>query len=110
MMVVANNTDVVTSFYAFFDLGIVELWIEYGSGKHQHQLQIHAYANVLGEEVCQTLPFWYAVISCETISSFAGRGRQCGKLGTVFQSLHRTFLGTVCLKHLFDNYKALKRV
>ena len=57
-MIVANDTDVVViSSYAFFDLGIDELWIEYGSGKHQCRLLIHTYASVLGEEVCQILPF-----------------------------------------------------
>ena len=50
-MIVANDTDV------FFDLSIDELWIEYGSGKHQCRLLIHTYASVLGEEVCRALPF-----------------------------------------------------
>ena len=57
-MIVDNDTDVVViSSYAFFDLGIDELWIEYGSGKHQCRLIIHTYASVLSEEVCRVLPF-----------------------------------------------------
>ena len=50
VMIVANDTDVVVvSLYAFFDLRIDKLWIEYGSGKHQCWLPIHTYASVLGE-------------------------------------------------------------
>lgn len=57
-MIVANDTDVVViSSYVFFDLSIDELWIEYGSGKHQCRLLIRTYASVLGEEVCRALSF-----------------------------------------------------
>ena len=78
-MTVANDTDVAVisiSLYVFFDLGIDKLWTEYGSGKHQRWVPIHTYASVLGEEECRALPFWYAIIGCDTISLFAGVGNK----------------------------------
>ena len=76
-MIVVNDTDVVViSLHAFFDLGIDKLWIEYGSGKHQRWLPIHTYAQVLVEEVCYTLAFWYALTSCDSVLSFAGRRKR----------------------------------
>ena len=76
-MNVANDIDVIViSLYAFFDLGIDELWIGYGSGKHRIWIPIHAFGSVLGEELCQALLFWYALTGCYTVSSFAGRGKK----------------------------------
>ena len=76
-MIVVNDTDVVViSLHAFFDLGIDKLWIEYGSGKHQRWLPIHTYAQVLVEEVCYALAFWYALTSCDSVLSFAGRRKR----------------------------------
>ena len=76
VMIAANDTDVVISLYALFDLGRDELWIEYGSDKQQRWLPIHTYASVLGEEVCLVLPFWYAFTSCDTASLFPGMGKK----------------------------------
>ena len=92
-MILVNDTDVVViSLYAFFDLGIDQIWFEYGFGKHRRWVAIHTYVSVLGEEVCRALPFWYVLTGCGTVLSFAeGERRQGGKLGTVFQRLHRTF-------------------
>ena len=62
---------------------------------------MHAYGNVLGEVVCESLSFWHPLTGCDTVSLFAGKGKgQRGKLGTVFQSLHHTLLGIARLKNL----------
>ena len=40
------------------------------------RLPIHDYAANLGESVCQGLRFWFAFTGCDTVSSFAGRGKR----------------------------------
>lgn len=72
-MILANDTDVVISLYVFFNLGVDELWIEYGFGRHHRRLPKHSYTSALGEELCRALPFWYALTGCDTVSLFAGR-------------------------------------
>ena len=77
IMIIASDTDVVViALYIFHSLFIEELWIEFGAGKHRRWLPIHRYAALLGEEICRALPLWYALTGCDTVSSFAGRGKK----------------------------------
>ena len=70
------DTDVVVSVTAlFFGLNIQELWFEYGTGKYKKILPIHAFANNLTKEKCSGLLFWYAFTGCDTVSSFAMKGK-----------------------------------
>ena len=52
-----------------------EIWIEFGSDKAL-QLPIHEISNALGIPVCEALPFFHSFSSCDTTSSFAGRGKK----------------------------------
>ena len=101
-MIVVNDADVVViSLHAFFDLGINELWIEYGSGKHQRWLPIHTYAQVLVEEVCYTLRFGMLL---PVVTQFChlqeGEKGQYGIWETCFPETTSCFVRFVCLKHL----------
>ena len=50
------DTDVVVIALSFFhQLGIDELWIEFGVGKNKHWLPIYEYACSLGRRVCDGL-------------------------------------------------------
>ena len=94
-MIVVNDTDVVViSLHAFFDLGIDELRIEYGSGKHQRWLPIHIYAQVLVEEVCYTLRFGMLLpVVTQFVICRKEKKDSMGYGELVFQRLHRALLG-----------------
>ena len=54
------DTDVVViALYAFWDLDLEELWIEFDRGKNRKSLPVHAYAKALGKEICSAVLFWY---------------------------------------------------
>lgn len=77
IMIITVDTDVVViAIFAFSLLDIEELWIEFGSGKNKRWLPIHQYAEILGNPICQALPFWHALTGCDTVSRFAN----CGKM------------------------------
>ena len=77
ILIVTVDTDVIViGLYAFWDLDVQELWVEFGVGKTKTWLPIHYYANLLGEEVCRAVLFWYALTGCDTVSHFQGRGNK----------------------------------
>ena len=77
VLVATVDTDlVIIGLSAFFSLQLVELWIEYGTGKDKRWIPIHLYAKLLGERNCRALPFWYAFTGCDTTSQFEGRGKK----------------------------------
>ena len=77
ILIVTVDTDVIViGLYAFWDLDVQELWVEFGVGKTKTWLPIHYYANLLGEEVCRAVLFWYALTGCDTVSHFQGRGKK----------------------------------
>ena len=50
LLIVTVDTDVViTALYAFWDLDVEELWIEFDREKERKWLPVHAYAKALGE-------------------------------------------------------------
>ena len=77
LLIVTVDTDVVvTAFYAFWDLDLEELWIEFGRGKDHKWLSVHAYAKAIEGEVCRAILFWYAFTGCDTVSQFFGKGKK----------------------------------
>nr|XP_047122657.1 uncharacterized protein LOC124806098 [Hydra vulgaris] len=54
--------------------GIKQLWIEFGVGKLKRWLPIHYYAQKIGEKA-EAVSLWFAFTGCDTVSSFAGRGK-----------------------------------
>ena len=70
------DTDVIVIAISLFrQLGLMQLWIEFGTGKDRRWLPIHEYVNALGERICSGLLFWYSFTGCDTVSSFSGRGK-----------------------------------
>ena len=53
-----------------------ELRIAFGTGKNFRYLSIHEMARALGPEKCIALPVFHAFTGCDTVSSFAGRGKK----------------------------------
>ena len=71
------DTDVVVIAVAYIHrLPIEELWITFGTGKHYRIIPAHALASALGPEKSRGLLFWHAFSACDTVSSFAGRGKK----------------------------------
>ena len=89
------DTDVVFLAISLLQsLQIEELWVEFDVGKHQRWLPIHEYATNLGESICNGLRFWFAFTGCDTVSSFAGRGKNIS--WTVWRS-HPDVMFDLCI-------------
>lgn len=54
----------------------VKLWVAFGTGSHFRYFEIHIIAEKLDMEVSQALPFFHAFTGCDTVSSFAGKGKR----------------------------------
>ena len=77
VLIKCNDADVVVIAIAQYqDLGIDELWVEFGVGRKKRWLTIHTYAKHLGRLKCLALLFWYAFTGCDTVSSFNSRGKK----------------------------------
>ena len=85
--VVTVNTDVTLIAIGIYHLlSVSELWVEFRTGGDRCWYPIHIYANLLRQEECRALLFWYSFIGCDTVSLFAGKGkRTCCNYGNVFQ-------------------------
>ena len=53
-----------------------EIWVAFGSGKHLRYIPAHDIAKELGYEKALPLPMFHAFTGCDTVSSFAGRGKK----------------------------------
>ena len=77
VMIRTVDSDVlVLAIAAVQQLKIDELWVAFASGKSFRYLPAHEMAGALGPEKCIALPFLHAFSGCDTVSSFAGRGKR----------------------------------
>ena len=53
-----------------------ELLVAFGTGKHLGYVPVHDIATTLGGEKARALPMFHAFTGCNTVSSFAGRGKK----------------------------------
>ena len=99
LLIVTVDTDVVvTALYAFWNLDLEELWIEFGRGKDPKWLPVHAYTKALGEEVCRAILFWYAFAGCDTVSQFFGKGKKTAwNTWGRFLEATQTFIRLLCV-------------
>ena len=73
-LIVAVDTDVaVLALCNFLNLDLQELWIESGTRENRPWLPIHLYAETLHQEMCQALPFWFALAGYDSVAMFADR-------------------------------------
>ena len=80
--IVTVDTDVVViALYHFFSLNIDELWVEMGVGQHRRWLPLHMYANLLKEEICRALPFWFAFTATQCLCLLAVVRKHLGVYG-----------------------------
>ena len=78
VMVHTCDTDVLAIAVSFVHelLGINELWLAFGSGKHFRYIAAHEIAVQLGPEKSRALPMFHALTGCDTFSSFSGKGKK----------------------------------
>lgn len=53
-----------------------EMWVAFGTGKHFRYIPAHDIASQLGSRKARALPMFHAFTGCDTVSSFAGRGKK----------------------------------
>ena len=68
-----------------------EIWVAFGTDKHLRYIPAHYIAKELGYEKARTLPMFHAFTGCDTVSSFAVRGKR----------LHLTYGGLLKRSHLY---------
>ncbi|GFO47368.1 hypothetical protein PoB_007387300 [Plakobranchus ocellatus] len=57
-------------------LADTEIWVAFGTGKHLRYIPAHNITKELGYEKACALPMFHAFTGCDTVSSFAGRGKK----------------------------------
>ena len=73
-------------------LNEAELWIAFGTGKHLRYIPTHDIAASLGEAKARALPMFHAFTGCDTVSSFAGRGKKTAfEVWNSFQEITTVF-------------------
>src|SRR6218665_1522375 len=88
------DSDVVgVSVSAFSRLGnIKELWIDFGSGKHQRLIAVRDLCSQLSPQVCRNLPMFHSITGCDTVSAFSGIGKKgAWKVWMAFPSINSAF-------------------
>ena len=71
------DTDIVVLAVASVQyIDVTELWIAFGTGRNFQFLAAHEMARALGPDHCIALPMFHAFTGCDTISCFAGRGKE----------------------------------
>uniref|UniRef100_UPI00358E0809 uncharacterized protein n=1 Tax=Myxine glutinosa TaxID=7769 RepID=UPI00358E0809 len=53
-----------------------ELWLAFGTGKNFCYIAAHELSATLGPDKAKALPIFHAITGCDTVSSFAGRGKK----------------------------------
>ncbi|GFO12519.1 hypothetical protein PoB_003902400 [Plakobranchus ocellatus] len=57
-------------------LADTEIWVAFGTGKHLRYIPAHDIAKEIGYEKARALLRFHAFTGCDTVSSFAGRGKK----------------------------------
>ena len=76
LMRTVDSDIVIIAIFLFHLLGLKELWISYGKGKHYRDIPIHIICNNLGESKSHALPFFHALTGCDLTSAFKTIGKR----------------------------------
>lgn len=60
----------------FENIGLSELWVGIGSGKHYRDNPVHVIYTKLGPSKSFALPIFHSLTGCDTTSQFLGRGKK----------------------------------
>ena len=76
-MIRTIDTDVVVlAVSKMQDIVVDELWIAFGTGELFRYLVIHDIAAQFGPQKTKALPMLHALIGCDTVSFFSGKGKR----------------------------------
>jgi len=71
------DTDVVVSAIAYFaQMKCEELWIYFGVDRSACLISVHDICKALGSKKCKSLPVFHCLTGCDTVSSFATKGKK----------------------------------
>jgi hypothetical protein len=71
------DTDVVVLAVASFSkIAPDELWVSFGVGSSFRYIAVHEMVSTMNPSECLTLPVFHAFTGCDTVSTFAGRGKK----------------------------------
>ena len=65
----------------------LQVWVEFGTGKHFKYIAAHEMSTSLGPHKSLSLPMFHALTGCDTVSRFAWRGKKL--LGKPGKCVHR---------------------
>ena len=71
-----DNDAVIIAVGHFGSLGVVELWIGFGTGKAFQHSPVHEITQTLGPEKSLSCPLFHSLMGCDTTSSFLGMGKK----------------------------------
>ena len=87
------DTDVVLSVAAATKLDIPELWVAFRTCKNFRYIPVHEIVASIGPYQSQALPFFHAYTECDSVSSFATRGKKSAwDTWRAFEEVTTTFL------------------
>ena len=71
----------------------IEVWLLLGTGSRMHYVAVHEIAKGLGFQMSKAFPFSHAFTGCDTVSSFASKGKKTA-LATwkIYPSVAESFL------------------
>ena len=77
IMLRSSDTDVVVlAVAAVARMNVQELWIAFGTGKNFRYIPIHEIVASIGPNKSEALPMFHAYTGCDTVSSFATKGKK----------------------------------
>ena len=80
------DTDVmVLDVASFSKTGPDERWVAFGVGTNYQYIAVHEMVATMTQTKCLSLPVLHAFTSCDTVSSFASRGKKPEKRGSLFR-------------------------
>ena len=71
-----DSAVVVIAVGHFGSLGVMELWISFGTGKAFQHIPVHEITHTLGPEKSLSCPLFHSFTGCDTTSSFLGIGKK----------------------------------
>ena len=99
LMIKTNDIDVVVVAVSILpslqELGLQNLWIAFGQGKHLKWIPIHDIVSVISPEKTSVILYFHAFTGCDVVSVFCGKGKKsawhtwnlCNDASTVFNKL-----------------------
>lgn len=80
VMIKANDTDVVVialhSMSFLKNLGLQNLWLAYGQGKHTCWIPMHELLESVGLSKASGILYFHAFTGCDVVSAFRGKGKK----------------------------------